>query len=243
MFSQHPAAALAASLAQPKSVFDAACDADKEKKVNAETAGAMAVYDSADNRLSVAASIQEWVETSQDDLDDGETMSDRLFAFMVGIADENKDGEISPEEEVVITQAMENAVDYLVGKGANEDDAIALLNDGDEEAASRIIELLKTELPDGEEDSMDDVDNFAFSGEDQEPLLDSIMDAVYKKRIVIRAGKKLRINKRVSGTVRLSAAQKVGLRRARMKSHSASAKLHRAKSMRIRQRSGIKSGR
>lgn len=243
MFSQHPAAKLASSLNQPKSVFDSASEADKEKMVNTEKAGAMAIYDSADNRMSVAASIQEWAETKPEDLDDGETMGDRLFAFMVGIADENMDGEISPEEEVVITQAMENAVDYMVGKGVSEADAIALLNDGDEEAAARVSELLKAELPDGEEESMNDVDYFAFSGEDQEPLLDCIMDAVYKKRIVIRAGRKLRINKRVSGTVRLSAAQKVGLRRARMKSHSASAKMHRAKSMRIRQRSGIKSGR
>nr|WP_319566318.1 hypothetical protein [uncultured Rhodoferax sp.] len=210
---------------------------------NTEKAGAMAIYDSADNRMSVAASIQEWAETKPEDLDDGETMVDRLFAFMVGIADENMDGEISPEEEVVIIKAMENAVDYMVGKGVSEEDAISLLNDGDEEAAARVVELLKAELPDGEESSMDDVDNFSFSGEDQEPLLDCIMDAVYKKRIVIRAGKKLRINKRVSGTVRLSAAQKVGIRKARMKSHSASAKMHRAKSMRIRQRSGIKSAR
>lgn len=239
MFSQHPAAKLMASLNQPKSVFDSACDADKEKMINTETAGAMAIYDAVDSRLSVAASIQEWAETSPEDLDDGETMSDRLFAFMVGIADENKDGEISPEEEVVITMAMENAADYMISKGVSEDDAIALLNDGDEGAASRVVELLKAELPDGEEGSMDDVDNFAFSADDQEPLMDAVMDAVYKKRIVIRAGRKIRINKRISGTVRLSSAQKIGLRKARMKSHSAGAKMHRAKSMRIRARAGI----
>lgn len=238
-FTQHPAAALMASLNKPKSVLDSATEAEKAKLQNTETASAMAVYDSVDSKIAVAAAVQQWVETTPEDLDDGETMGDRLFAHMVGIADENKDGEINPEEEVVITMAMENAADYMISKGVSEDDAIALLNDGDEDAAARVVELLKGELPDGEEASMEDVDNFAFSEGDQEPLMDAVMDAVYKKRIVIRAGRKIRINKRVSGTIRLSAAQKVGLRKARMKSHSAGAKMHRAKSMRIRQRAGI----
>jgi hypothetical protein len=59
-------------------------------------------------------------------------------------------------------------------------------------------------------------------------------------KMAIRNGKKMRIRKRVSGTVRLSAAQKVGLRKARMKSHSATARMRRAKSMKIRRKSGLK---
>ena len=99
-------------------------------------------------------------------------------------------------------------------------------------------ELLKGELPDG--DAMSDVDAFAFDAESQESLMDSVLDAVYKKRMVIRGGKKVRINKRISGTVRLSAAQKVSIRKAGMKSRSAGARMHRMKSIRMRTRMGLK---
>ena len=62
----------------------------------------------------------------------------------------------------------------------------------------------------------------------------------YKKRFVIRKGKKLRINKRVSGKVRLSVKQKMGIKKARMKSHRAGAQMKRAKSMRIRRKMNLK---
>lgn len=76
------------------------------------------------------------------------------------------------------------------------------------------------------------------------PVLDSVvtqdvLDAVYKKKIVVRAGKKIRINKRVSGKVRLSAKQKMAVRKMLRKSHSAKAQVRRAKSMKIRKRSGL----
>ena len=86
---------------------------------------------------------------------------------------------------------------------------------------------------------MDEVDAFAFDAEAQEPLMDSVLDAVYKKRMVIRAGKKMRINKRVSGTVRLSAAQKIAIRKAGMKSRSASARMRRMRSMSKRRKMGL----
>ncbi len=187
-----------------------------------------------DIKLSVAAIIQQWVET--DDLDDGETCADRLLALMIGIADENHDGEITDDEQGVLDMALNAAWDYLSGKGVSDEDLDVLLNDWDGDVADRVRDLVASVLPEGEEDSAADIDNFAFSAADQEPAL----DAAYKKVMAVRGGKKVRIRKRVSGTVRLSAAQKVGLRKARMKSHSATARMHRAKSMRIRRKSGLK---
>lgn len=67
----------------------------------------------------------------------------------------------------------------------------------------------------------------------------SLLDAVYKKKIVVRRGKKVRINKRVSGTVRLTAKQKVAVKKMLRKSHSAVAQMRRAKSNKVRQRSGL----
>ena len=126
----------------------------------------------------------------------------------------------------------------MVSKGATEEDVKALLEEGSNEAGDRILELLAGEGP--EDDS--DVDSFAFDAESSESVMDgvrSIFDAVYKKKVVVRGGKKVRINKRVSGHVRLSAAQKVSIRKASMKSRSASARMHRMKSMKVRRNAGL----
>ena len=192
-----------------------------------------------DIRMAAIGMLHAWCETSADDLESGESMADRLLALTVGIADENKDGEVSEDEAGVIDIALNAMFDYLVAKGVTEDDASKLLNDGDSEVADRVCELLRGSLPDGDDASMEEVENFAFDAEAQEPLMDSVLDAVYKKRMVVRGGKKVRINKRVSGTVRLTAKQKVAVRKAGLKSRSASARMRRLRSMNVRKKMGL----
>lgn len=190
-------------------------------------------YTKNDITLKAVASIQQWVES--DDLDDGESCADRLLAMVVGIADANKDGEISDEEQAVVDIALNAIWDYLSKYGAEDDDISSLLNDWDDDAAERIKDLLASSMP---EDSDADLDNFVFGGGSE--LADPVFDAVYKKTLAVRGGKKVRINKRISGTVRLSAKQKIGIRKAQMKSHGALAMMHRMKSLKVRKRSGLK---
>ncbi len=189
-------------------------------------------YTQADITLKAVAAVQQWVET--DDLDSNEDLAGRLAAMVVGIADANKDGEISDDEQAVVDIALNVIWDYLAQYEVADDDISDLLNDWDTDAAERIRDLLAASLPEGEAADAD-IDNFVFGGTDQEPAL----DAVYKKRIVIRQGKKMRINKRISGHVRLSAKQKISIRRAGLKSHSAAAQMRRAKSMRMRVKTGL----
>lgn len=66
-----------------------------------------------------------------------------------------------------------------------------------------------------------------------------MLDATYRKRMVIRNGKKVRVNKRVSGTVRLSGKQKLAIRKASLKARSAGAKARRMKSMKLRRKMGL----
>jgi hypothetical protein len=159
--------------------------------------------------------------------------------MMVGIADDNKDGELTDDEQEVVEVAMNAAADYLSTKGVTDEDVDALFGDDGEAsnaAASRVQELLVGSLPDGEDASADEADDFAFGGGS-----DAVFDAVYKKRFAVRQGKKVRIMKRVAGTVRLSGAQKVAIRKARMKSHGAKAMAKRMKSLRVRKSYGMKS--
>ena len=190
-------------------------------------------YTIADISMSAVSAVQQWAET--DDLDDGESYADRLMALVVGIADANKDGDITEDEQGVLEVALNAAWDYLVKCGATEEDAGALLNDWDDEAADRVRDLVASVLPEGDDEASAEIDNFVFSDSDQEPAL----DAVYKMKMAVRGGKKMRIRKRISGTVRLSAKQKLAIRKARMKSHSAGAMMRRMKSMRMRRKMGI----
>lgn len=247
----HPAArSLAAlgalgTLPAAKPALDA-CKDDGEKKMDA--AGAAADFALSDVRAAAIAAVQTWASTDADALDDGETLADRLDALMVGVADSNQDGEISEDEAAVIDVAMNAAWDYLAAKGVSEDDISALLNDGDDAAAVRVAELLSAEIPSDEAEAMADIDNFVFDADSQESVLDSAamsldgilnLDATYKKAWAVRGGKKVRINKRISGTVKLSAKQKVAIRKAQAKTHSAGARVARMKSIRMRAKMGL----
>lgn len=189
--------------------------------------------DSTVNGISLEAlsTVQQWLET--DDLEDGETSSDRLLAMVIGIADANKDGEITEDEQGVIDIALEAIWDYLEKYGVDDADIAALLEDWDAGAADRIRDLLAASIPEGDA-AGEEIDSFVF-GSDNEPML----DAAYKKVVAIRRGKKVRINKRISGTVRLSAKQKLAIRKAGMKAHSAVARMRRAKSVMVGRKAGV----
>lgn len=232
MYNQSPLAQAMRNLEpvqSPKSrtIFDSADDNDAPQ-------GA-AAYAATDLRLKAAAIVQQWAETSSDELADGESMADRLLAMVVGVADADKDGEISDDEQAVCDDVLENVWDYLLAKGASDEDCDALLNEWDSGAADRIYDLIVAALPEGDEASASDMDSFAFDADSDGALF----DGVYKKKVVIRAGKKVRINKRVSGHVRLSAKQKISIRKMLRKSHSATATMRRKKSNRIRKQSGL----
>lgn len=183
--------------------------------------------------LLAAASIQQWAET--DDLDSGESYADRLMALVIGIADANEDGDITEDEQGVVEIALNACWDYLLTLGVTEDDASALLNDWDAQTADRVRDFVASQLPEGEDAASAAIDSFVFSETDQEPLL----DAAYRKEVAFRHGKKVRINKRISGSARRSPEQKLATRKAQMKSHSAGAMMRRMKTMGVRRKAGM----
>lgn len=194
-----------------------------------------AAYAEADLRLKAVAVVHQWAETGSDDLAEGESLADRLLAMVVGVCDADKDGEISDDEQDVCDIVLNAIWDYLSSKGVSDDDCDALLNEWDAAAGDRVKDLVVSALPDGDEASASDMDSFAFDADSD----GAVFDAVYKKKIVVRGGKKMRINKRVSGHVKLSAKQKISIRKMLRKSHSAVATMHRMKSVRIRKRAGL----
>lgn len=215
-------------------VLDAADDA--------AVAGGAQSFAMQDITMRAVAAVQTWCETTADELDEGETFADRLFSLMVGIADEDQNGELDEAEQAVVEVAMNGAWDYLSSKGASDEDIDALFN-GDAEpaaaAADRVMQVVVENLPEGDDAAADEMDDVAF-GTGQDAVFDGILDAVYKKKMVIRKGKKVRIMKRVSGTVRLTGKQRVAIKKASLKSRSSAAMHKRMKSMRVRKQMGLK---
>lgn len=199
----------------------------------------VAIYDAAadytahDCKLKAAGVIQEWAAGGSEGMDEGETAADRLFAMMVGCVDADANGEFSDEENEALAEFLEAGYDYLESKGVDSADIDALLNNGDNDAAERVIEMLSGGMAELDDEGMAaDMDQFAFGEE-------VAMDAAYKKVTAFRKGRKVRINKRVSGVVRLSAAQKMAIRKATRRAGSARAMMRRAKTNRMRKKSGM----
>lgn len=187
--------------------------------------------------MKAVATVQTWCE-SDGEMGDGEGAGDRLMAMLVGIADEDKDGELSAEEQAIIETAANEAWSYMASKGVSESDLDDLFNSEDpavyNAAGARVCEFLAEALPNGEA-ADDEMDDFAFGADAQA----GVFDAVYKKRFAIRNGKKVIKRVRVAGTVRLSAKQKVSIRKASRKAHGARATMKRMKSMRVRTARGL----
>jgi hypothetical protein len=198
------------------------------------TLDAAGAYAEADIKIKAIACLHEWIDAGTP-LEEGETSADRLMALFVGIADGNKDGELTDDENTVVSIALEAAFDYLVSKGVAMEDAESLLSDWLPDVAERVRELLASGMPDGEDNELSEIDNFVFGEGDQEPAF----DAVYKMKMAIRAGKKVRVKKRISGHVRLSARQKVAVAKMQRRSHSGAAMARRMRSVKIGHRMGL----
>ncbi|UOO93398.1 hypothetical protein [Vitreoscilla stercoraria] len=199
-----------------------------------EAKDAASQYELTNLRLLVASALIAWAET--DDLQEGETPTDRLNALFMGIVDLDKDGEVTSDEADYLDMALNVAVEWLQLQGVTNADIDALLNDDDDDVAENVMELLAGVLPDGDDAIEAAINEFAGLG----AVMDgAVMDAMYKKVTAVRNGQKVKIKKRISGKVRLTSAQKQAIKKAQRKSHNGAARMKRAKSMRKRAKLGM----
>lgn len=193
------------------------------------------------SRTNAMSAVLSWIE-------EGDFTYNSLDETIVVVADIDGDYEITEEEEEVYSNAWNEVPDALLSLGADETDVRELVDGPSEtadKAAARIGKSLsqKMEAEEADDDSL--IAGFAFGEEailessSYDNYLHGILEATYKRKKVVRDGKVQVVRKRVSGKVRLSAAQKAGLRKARRKAHTASANLARRKSIKLRQRRGM----
>lgn len=221
--------------ARPVAVLDSCKGAECEKEKAGEEEKALDAVDAvsahalSEAALEAATVVQAWLE---EEPEEGENYADVLQDMFFENADMNEDGDLNDDETALIDARLNAAYEYMTSKGASEEDAYKLLSEWNADAAERVHDLLVEKMPDGEAADAD-IDDFVFGPETEE----AVMDAVRKKKVVIRHGKKMVVMRKISGAKNM---KRVALaRKNARKMHSAAAQMKRMKSMRIRKARGL----
>ncbi len=183
--------------------------------------------------------VNEWSKTTTEDLGEGEGFGDRLMSMVAGIADEDMDGEVSEEESEIMNSAINAMGDYLSALGVPDEDIEALFDDFDNDVALNVHAQLATLIPEGNDADLMASDFVFGDGSDESAMDNVVYDAVYKKVIKFIKGKKQWAKKRISGVVKRTAKQKLGMKKALRKAWTGMAKISRAKSMKRRKAAGL----
>lgn len=177
-----------------------------------------------EDRRSVAASmLLEWVSEGEPTWDSFSAMA----ITMAGLDDLDDDTDYTDEQVDDYNQALSDLAYAAIALGADQDVVTTLIDDESDDAASEVYDTLSDV-----DDEDEAIAQYAIAGDDD----DAMFEAPRIK--VVRAGKVVLIRKRLK-KVRRTAAQKAALKKARLKSHTSTAALHRRKSLKVRQKRGM----
>lgn len=187
-----------------------------------------AIFEASDSTASMAMSaVLAWV-------DGGDYSYSSFDEYVAGIADLDGNEEFSDDELALYNDLFNAAADAFLSLGADAGDVDSFLNGEDDGAGAKIGEIVSSTVD--QESATDEEMLDGFSAGVMEA--DGVMEAAFKKMKVVRGGKVKIVKKRI-GKVILSAAQKAGLKKARRKAFSSVARIHRAKSIKIRKQHGM----
>lgn len=183
-----------------------------------EAAGAAA-------RGDAASIVTEWVN-----LGDASAESfEELALTLAGIDDTDTD--LTDDQINAFNDALNAMAEAAIALGANQDDVTTMVDDDDSDAAQAVMDSLGSLMTESV-DELALIANHAFA----DVLEDgAMMESTVK---VVRNGAIILKHKRPR-KFRMSGLQKAALKKAQLKSHSATAKLARAKSMKIRRKRGL----
>ncbi|OTG87885.1 hypothetical protein [Acinetobacter sp. ANC 3813] len=196
-------------------------------------------------RMALALSLVLADDIVEKNLEEGELPTDRLDTLIAGVS--SGDDEEFEADQATLDIIIANVQDAMASLGVS-DDLIATIFSEDVEANEAIeaaAEQILSNLP-SSEDLPEFTDMFVYGeaeDEDSELMIDGVSvgktttksgkfgKLVYKAVKAIRNGRVTVVNKRVSGKVKLSAAQRQALSKARRKASSSSAIKSRMRSM------------
>lgn len=198
-----------------------------------------ATYDLADAQMRSMAmgAVLTWIE-------EGDFSYSAIDELAVGVADLDGDEELTPSETAIYEDIWSVIAEAMMSLGADEDNIMEFLDDEDDDAGEKLGSFLADVMDNIPSEDDEIVTSFAtgedgavFECADAEAF--GIFEASYKKVKVVKDGKVVVKKKRMSGKVRMSAAQKAALKKARRRAHSSAARLKRAKAMKVRKKRGM----
>lgn len=231
---------------------------DERKAVHASVQMRLAAMQVA---LMMSAMVSESDETEEDEdtLLPSEILDDLMLSVFAE-DDEDEDDEIDATVKAVLSAHISDALSTL----GVSDDVIEDMFDADIDVADAAIEsaseTIIENLPDDGDDFNAFAEAFAYALEEDAGEDDEQFDAiggkklragkksvkkvngktiVYKAIKAIRNGKKVVINERIGGKIKLSAGQKAALRKARRKATTGSALRKQVKSLKKGRRMGL----
>jgi hypothetical protein len=182
-------------------------------------------FASMQTRAQAMSCVLVWIEN-------GDYTYEALDGLVLGIADIDGDEQIGEEEEGLYNDILATVGDAFVSLGASPENVNAFIENEDDAAGLKLGDFLSKKLDDVDDDDDDIVTAFATSGNE-------ILEAAYKRVKVVRDGKVVFKRKRIGGKVRLSAKQRIALKKARRRAHTGAAKKAMRKAMKIRKSRGL----
>lgn len=204
-------------------------DANQRRKQPGSEDKEMAMFEALDRRVKedrrglASAMLLDWAS-------DGEPTWLEFSAMAISFADLDDlddDQEYTDEQNDAYNDALSELAYAAIALGANQDDVTSMIDDEDDDAAAAVLDALSDV-----EDDDDAIGQFIIAGDDEDALFEA------PKIKVVRGGKVTFIRKRIR-KMRRTSKQKAAIKKARRKAQTSTAKLHRRKSMKLRQKRGM----
>lgn len=177
-----------------------------------------------DRRGLAASMLLEWAS-------DGEPTWPDFSALAITLADlpdlDDEDDDYTDEQVDAYNDALSELAYAAIAMGASQDDVTSMIDDDDDDAASSVFDALNDVADDD-----DAISQYTIAGDDEDALFEA------PKIKVVRGGKVKLIRKRIR-KMRRTSKQKAAIKKARRKAQTSTAKLHRRKSMKIREKRGL----
>jgi hypothetical protein len=202
-------------------IFEGSQNRDRKIFEEAADAGSIDDFATKQTRSQAMACVLGWI-------DGGDFSFGALADLAAGIADLDGDEEFSDDEEAFYNDLLTEVGYALTALGADADNVQTFIDDEDDAAGAKMGAFLADKMQSVEEDDETLITNYAVSNA---PIMESMIKVVRAGKVVL---KKKRLRK-----VKLSAAQKAGLKIARRRAFTGAAKLKRKKSMKIRRKRGL----
>lgn len=173
-------------------------------------------------RSAAMATALAWVEG-------GDFSFDALNAACFVISDMDEDGELSDDEQDYLNDCMQGCADAFIALGGDSGNVASFVDDEDDAAGATLGAFLSNKMSGTTMDDDEIIANYAVGG-------DMVLESIVK---VVRSGKVVLKRKRIGRPKKITAIQRAGLKKARMRAFTGAAKVHRAKSMKIRKQRGL----